>query len=168
MKKAVIWAMLFTLPGWARPYNDGVCQVQFPGNFSKIGHTSSASLPHIQLHIISWTTPPDTATAMLRQLYKHSDYRGVQTAFVSHGRAQGLQLVESLPLQKTQSQYFLTYGVCYEFRASSDDDQTHPEINAFFDSIRFSARTVNLKRSFTVYPPPPRYYPPGPANPYEF
>jgi hypothetical protein len=62
---------------------------------------------------------------------------GIESSLMIQGQAQGLQLVESLPLQKTRSQYFLTCGVCYEFRACSDDGLNHPEIGEFFESIHF-------------------------------
>ncbi|MBS2035594.1 hypothetical protein JST97_11450 [bacterium] len=176
MKKALLGVALLTLTAWARPYRDGICEAEFPGAFSKTGHVASLALPHLQLSIISWTTPPEEAIAMLGQLYQHSSYRGVECEFVNRQRAQGLQLVESLPLQRTQSQFFVTSGVCYEIRACSDDQGKPAEIEPFFASIRFRSRTVNLKQRLTGGPQPIRYVypstapspPPRPANPYEF
>ena len=170
MKHVFAWALLVSGSGWARPYRDAVCQVQFPGLYARQGPVASAALPHVRLYVISWSTPPSQATALLAQLYRNGSNRGLHCQFVTKNRAEGLQIVETLPFQRTQSQYFLTAGICYEFRACTDDNSKHPEVNAFFNSLQFRARTINLKRALTTssVPARPASYSSGPAKPYEF
>lgn len=172
MKKALLGVALLTLSAWGRPYRDGICEAEFPGSFSKVGHVASLALPQARFLIITWTTPAEEAVAMLRQLYQHSSYRGQQCEFLNQGGAQGLQFIEKLPQQVSQSQYFVTSGVCYEIRVCSQEANAVPEVSEFFQSIRFRTRTVNLRQWLAGGPttPPltsPRM-PARPANPYEF
>ena len=171
--------MLLTLAASAKPtaYRDAACQVYFPGNFTQGQQAVSYVRPQLQLYLLSWPTSPSEATAYLAGLSQQARTRGCQVDYLSKNRANGLQVQEVLTVaDRNVSQFYLLYGRCYEFRACIHDGKQHPEVDAFLASIRFRARTVNLRAAIQNYAlrpasptplPVPRYRP-GQANPYTF
>lgn len=179
MLKPVAWFLLLTLAARAKPvpYRDATCQVSFPGAFSRGQQAISYVRPQLQVYLLSWPTSPKEATAYLAGLSQQAKSRGCTVDYFSKNHANGLQVVEVLsPAERNISRFFLLYGRCYEFRVCIHDGQPHPEVDAFLSSIRFRARTVNLRAAVqnyalrpapAPYTPPPRYRP-GQANPYTF
>lgn len=157
MLKPVAWALLLSLTAWAKPtpYRDPSCQVHFPGTFSCGEQAVSYVRPHLQVYLLSWPTSPSQAIALLANLYQQAKTRGCAVRFLSKNHAQGLQILEVLTgADRTISQFYLLHGRCYEFRACIHDGRPHPEVDAFFDSIRFRARTVNLSAAIQNYRAP--------------
>ena len=178
MLKPAAWALLLLSAASAKPvpYRDSFCQVRFPGNFASGQQAVSFVRPNLQLYLISWPTSSGQATAFLANLYQQARTRGCQVNFLTRNRASGLQILEVLTTNdRNLSQYYLVYGRCYEFRACIHDGRAHPEVDDFFGSIRFQARTINLRSAIQNYAarpalqaaPPPRPRP-GPASPYTF
>ena len=179
MLKPVACSLLLTLAAWAKPttYRDATCQVSFPGPFSSSQQAVSYARPQLQVYLLSWPTSPNEATAYLAGLSQQARTRGCAVEYFSKNHANGLQVVEVLnAAERNISQFFLIYGRCYEFRVCIHDGKAHPEVDAFLSSIRFRARTVNLRaavQNYAIrpapapYKPPPRYRPVQ-ANPYTF
>ncbi|MBX3172097.1 MAG: hypothetical protein KF760_32130 [Candidatus Eremiobacteraeota bacterium] len=180
MLKPVAWALLLSLAASAKPtpYRDATCEVHFPGHFATGQQAVSYVRPHLQMYLLSWPTSPSQATAWLANLYQQARARGCITAFLSKNQANGLQILEVLTASdRTISQFYLLYGRCYEFRVCIHDGKKHPEVEDFFNSIRFRERTVNLRAAINNYPRvasrapvpvQPRLPAPSPANPYTF
>ncbi|MBN9414259.1 hypothetical protein ABS71_14160 [bacterium SCN 62-11] len=175
MLKPAVLVSLLTVTVAAKPvtYRDGSCQVNFPGAFRNGQQAVSYVRPDLQLYMLSWPTSPGQATAFLANLQEQSRSRGSATSYVTQSHRNGLQIFESLsPSDRTISQFYVLYGRCYEFRACVHDDKKHPEVDQFFSSIRFRARTVNLRVAIQNYGVPsrprPAAAPAGRGNPYSF
>lgn len=175
MLKPAALTLSLTLAAAAKPvtYRDSSCQVNFPGTFRNGQQAISYVRSDLQLYLLSWPTSPVQATAFLANLQEQSRSRGSATSYVSQAHRNGLQIFEELsPKERTVSQFYLLYGRCYEFRACIHDGKKHPEVDLFFDSVRFRARTVNLRVAIQNYgvpsKPRPAAAPAGRSNPYSF
>ena len=147
--------------------------MNFPGAFVHGQQAVSYVRPDLQFYVLSWPTSPGQATAFLARLQEQCRSRGCATGYVTRPHRNGLQIHESLsPSDRTISQFYVLYGRCYEFRVCVHDAKKHPEIDRFFDSIRFRARTVNLRVALQNRDAPvrakPAYVPPTGSNPYSF
>jgi hypothetical protein len=175
MLKSLVLALLLTLAVAAKPatYRDSTCEVRFPGAFVSGQQSVSYVRSNVQLYLLSWPTSPGQATTFLTHLWEQGRSRGSQTSFVSGNHANGLRIVETLTgSSRTISQFYVLYGRCYEFRVCILDGKKHPEVDQFFGSIRFRARTVNLRAAILNHGatarPRPAYVPPTGSNPYSF
>ena len=151
MLKPLALTVLLSLSAAARPavFGAGDSQVTFPGNFSLSGRVASYLLPRLQFFAIHWESSQRQGCEFLDNLQRQMRLRGAEVSFVKSGGVEGLEIRERLaPQSLVWSRFYLVGGRCYEYRASVADPQEHPEVAAFFNSIRFNSKpAVDLQRA---------------------
>jgi len=145
MLKPLTLTVLLALSAGAKPaiFRGGDSQVTFPGNFTLCGKVASYLRPQANFFAIRWESSQRQGCELLVSLQRNMTRRGAQVSFVKNGGVEGLEIREELaPQNRNWSRFYLVGGRCYEFRVNATDQQAHPEIAAFFDSIQFRQKSA--------------------------